>query len=179
MNMKKIFRQSLVLAAFAAMVSFSTHVATAQDADRNEQRRQDQLKRYRELMDIKSDADWRDKIEPLVVKVQEAQRVAGSTRGFAGFGGFGGRGGAAGGGRGGNGGGNGGGNRAGQASPEFEALQKAITDKEPVEDVKEKLAKYRELRKTRDAAVEKAQDELRKALSPRQEAGAVVAGLLK
>lgn len=175
--MKNIFRHSLALAAVAVMVSFSAGTASAQDADRAEQRRQDQLKRYRELIDVKSDTDWRDKIEPLVAKVAETQRAATSMRGFGGFGG-GGRGGAGGGG-GGTGGGGGGGNRFGQASPEFEALQKAITDKAPADEIKEKLAKYREVRKTKEAALEKAQEDLRKALSPKQEAGAVVAGLLK
>ena len=58
-------------------------------------------------------------------------------------------------------------------------LQKALDDKASAEDVKAKLAKLRETRKTKEAALEKAQDELRKALSPRQEAGAVLAGLLR
>jgi hypothetical protein len=41
------------------------------------------------------------------------------------------------------------------------------------------LAKVREARKAKEVALEKAQEELHKALSPRQEAGAVLAGLLK
>jgi hypothetical protein len=133
------------------------------------------MTRYKEMMDVKSEADWKDKIEPLVAKVQTAQRAATSMRGFGGFGG--GRGGAGGGG--GGAGGGAGGNRFGQPNPEFEALQKAITDKAPVDEIKAKLAKYREVRKEKEAALEKAQDELRKALTPKQEAGAVVAGLLK
>lgn len=132
------------------------------------------MTRYREMMDVKSDADWKEKIEPLVAKVQTAQRAATSMRGFGGFGG--GRGGAGGGGQGGQGGNR---NPFGQPNPEFEALQKAITDKAPADEIKAKLAKYREVRKEKEAALEKAQDELRKALTPKQEAGAVVAGLLK
>jgi hypothetical protein len=172
--MKNTFRHSLVLAAVAAMISLSTGTASAQDSERAEQRRQEQMTRYREMMDVKSDADWKGKIEPLVAKVQTAQRAATSMRGFGGFGG--GRGGAGGGGQGGQGGNR---NPFGQPNPEFEALQKAITDKAPADEIKAKLAKYREVRKEKEAALEKAQDELRKALTPKQEAGAVVAGLLK
>jgi hypothetical protein len=172
--MKNTFHHSLVLAAVAAMISLSTGTASAQDSERAEQRRQEQMTRYREMMDVKSDADWKEKIEPLVAKVQTAQRAATSMRGFGGFGG--GRGGAGGGGQGGQGGNR---NPFGQPNPEFEALQKAITDKAPADEIKAKLAKYREVRKEKEAALEKAQDELRKALTPKQEAGAVVAGLLK
>ena len=58
-------------------------------------------------------------------------------------------------------------------------MNKAIEDKAPADEVKAKLAKYRESRKAKEATVEKAQDDLRKALNPRQEAAAVLAGLLK
>ena len=173
--MKNTLRHSLVLAAVAAMISLSTGTVSAQDSERAEQRRQEQMTRYREMMDVKSDADWKEKIEPLVAKVQTAQRAATSLRGFGGFGG--GRGG--GGGGGGQGGQGGNRNPFGQPSPEFEALQKAITDKAPADEIKDKLAKYREARKAKEDALEKAQDELRKALTPKQEAGAAVAGLLK
>ena len=70
-------------------------------------------------------------------------------------------------------------NRFGGQSPETEALQKAMDDKATAEELKSKLAKFREARKEKEAALSKAQDELRKALSSRQEAGAVLAGLLK
>ncbi len=170
--MKNIFRHSLALAALAAVVSFSTVTASAQDSERAEERRIARLKTIRETMDVKSDADWKDKIEPLVVKVQDAQRA----RGAAAFGGFGGGGRGGPGGAGGGQGGQGGGNR--NANPEFDALRKAMEDKAPADEIKEKLAKYRESKKAKDDALTKAQDDLRKALSPRQEAGAVVAGLL-
>jgi hypothetical protein len=98
----------------------------------------------------------------------------------AGFGGFG-RGG-----RGGRGGGDGGdsNNRnrnrfGGTPSPQAEALEKALDDKAPPDELKTKLAKFREARKEKEAALAKTQDELRKALSARQEAAAVLAGLLK
>ena len=167
-----------LLAAFAAtVVLFANPSAQAQGNFDPAQFRQRQLDGYRERMEVKSDDDW-NKIEPLVTKVMDAQREA-----RAGTGGF------FGGGRGGRGGGGGGGgdqangnnnrNRFGQSSPETDDLRKALDDKAPADEVKAKLAKLREARKEKEAALTKAQDELRKALSPRQEAGAVLVGLLK
>ena len=130
------------------------------------------MERYRERIEVKSDEDWK-KLEPLIGKVMDAQRDA---RMGMGFGGRGGRDGAGGG------NGNQAGNRnraGGQSSPEVKELQKALDDKAPTEEVKAKLAKVRDARKAKEAALDKAQEELRKALSPRQEAGAVLAGLLK
>lgn len=171
--MKKKLQLSLALAAMAGLGLFTTPAFAQDDAARAE-RRQGQLDRYRERIEVKSDEDWK-KIEPLVGKVMDAQAA-----GFTGFGGFGGRGGQAGGGGGGNRGGRGG---QGQTMPEQEALTKALEDKAPADEIKAKLAKYREARKARDAEreakLEKAQEELRKALTPRQEAGAVLARLLK
>jgi len=133
------------------------------------------MERYRERIEVKSDEDWK-KLEPLIGKVMDAQRDARMGMGFGGFGGRGGRDGAGGG------NGNQAGNRnraGGQSSPEVKELQKALDDKAPTEEVKAKLAKVRDARKAKEAALDKAQEELRKALSPRQEAGAVLAGLLK
>ena len=67
----------------------------------------------------------------------------------------------------------------GRPNPEADALQKAINDKAPAEELKSQLAKFREARKEKETALTKAQEELRKALSPRQEAAAVLAGLVK
>ena len=63
--------------------------------------------------------------------------------------------------------------------PEIADVQKAVEDKAPADEIKEKVAKLREARKAKEIALEKAQEDLRKALSPRQEAGAILAGLLK
>jgi hypothetical protein len=170
-QMKHKAKHLFVLAAAAVMVGFLSNNVAAQDAA---ERRQQRLDSYRTRIEVKSEEDWK-KIEPLVGKVMDAQR---ETMAFAGLGGFpGGRGG-----RGGPGGGGGGGNGnrfGGTPVPEVEALQKAVEEKAPADEIKTKLAKVREVRKTKEAAVEKAQDDLRKALSPRQEAGAVLAGLLK
>jgi hypothetical protein len=92
-----------------------------------------------------------------------------------------GRGGFGRGGRGGGGDNNNGGNRGGfggTPSPEAEALQKAIDGKAPNAEIKAALAKYEQSRKTKLAALEKAQAALRKVLTPRQEAIASMSGLL-
>jgi hypothetical protein len=81
-----------------------------------------------------------------------------------------------------NGGGDQGGRRSfggGTPSPEVESLQKAIEAKAPADELKAKLAKVREARKLKEANLAKAQDELRKVLSVRQEASAVLMGLLQ
>lgn len=168
---------SLVLAAVTVMVCFFSPKSSAQGNFDPAQFRERQMERYRERIEVKSDEDWK-KLEPIIGKVMDAQRDARMGAGFGGFGGRGGRGGDGGGGANANQGGNR--NRGGgQSSPEVTELQKALDDKAPAEDVKAKLAKVREARKAKEAALDKAQDELRKALSPRQEAGAVLVGLLK
>ena len=67
----------------------------------------------------------------------------------------------------------------GETGPEREALQQAFDSKAVADDLKAKLAKLREARKAKEAKLEKAQDELRQVLTVRQEAAAVLAGLLK
>jgi hypothetical protein len=142
-----------------------------------EQARQRMMERYKEQLEVKDDAEWKlisDRIE----KVSAARREVGFGGGF-GFGR---------GGRGGPGGpGGAGGDQAaagrrgfgGESSPEAEALRKAIEAKAPADELKAKLAKLREARKVKEANLETAQEELRKVLSVRQEASAVLAGLLK
>lgn len=134
---------------------------------------------YKESLEFTKDDEW-NAVKPLVEKVVEAQRDAATGRGFGAFGRGGGRG------RGGDGnaqGDQGGrrGNRGGfggQPSPELEALQKAIESKASPDEIKAKLAKYRESRKDKEAKLAKAQDDLRKVLTARQEAIAVTVRLL-
>jgi len=133
-----------------------------------EQIRQMMMTRYREQLGIKDDAEW-GVIEGRITKINEARR--GTMRGLGGFGG--GRGGGQGGGPGGRGG------WGGQPSPEGEALQRALDGGASADDVKAKLAAYRAAQKQKDAALEKAQDDLRQVLSVKQEATAVLMGLLK
>lgn len=167
----------LALAAVAVMVGFfSTTAVQAQGNFDFAAMRQRQIDGYRERLEVKSEEDW-TKLEPLITKVMDAQRDARAGMGGFGFGG---------GGRGGRGGGGGGGgdqansnrNRGG-GNPEVDALRKALDDKAPADEVKAKLAKLRDSRKEKEAALAKAQDELRKALSPRQEAAATLVGLVK
>jgi hypothetical protein len=66
-----------------------------------------------------------------------------------------------------------------QASPELDALRKTIETKAPAPEIKAKLADLRAARKKKEAELETAQDELHQVLSARQEAVAVMLGLLK
>jgi hypothetical protein len=138
--------------------------------------RQQMMARYREQLAIKDDAEW-GVIEGRINKINEARRNT-----ARGFGGFGGRGGGPGGqgGPGGPGGGQGGrGGWGGQPNPEAEALQRALDGGASADDVKAKLAAYRASQKQKEAALDKAQDDLRQVLSVKQEATAVLMGLLK
>ncbi len=119
------------------------------------------LERLREQFEVKDDAEWKI-LSERVEKVFTAQRDARSGSGF-----------------GGRPGGDRGGPTRGEPNPDAEALQKALEAKAPAVEIKTKLAKFRDTRKERDAKVEKAQDELRQLLSARQEAQAVLMGLLK
>ncbi len=184
--MKKL-NQLLALASVAVALGLSNGQLAAQDQPQQqrpgrgnfdpEQMRQRMMERVREQLEVKSDDEWKV-ISERVEKVNQARREVGGG-GFGGMG-FG---------RGGGGGGGdqpGGGDQArrprgpgGEPSPEAEALQKAIEAKASAEEIKTKLAKYREARKEKEARLEQAQDELRKVLTVRQEAAAVLAGFLK
>ena len=187
----------LALASVAAVLTLSADQMLAQDQQPQRQRgqggqggqgggrgnfdpeqmRQRLMERYREQLGITDDAEWKlisDRIE----KVTAARREIGFGGGFGGFGRGGGRGGPGGGG----GGDNAQGGRrglGGETSPEAEALQKAIEAKASGDEIKAKLTAYREARKEKEAKLEQAQDALRKLLTVRQEAAAVLAGLLK
>ena len=170
--------QILVTAGVAALLSFNVGNLTAQERqDRGnfdpEQFRARMMERYREQLEVKSDDEWKI-IGTRVEKVTQARQEVGFGGGRGGFGGPGGR-------RGG-GGDNGGGERrrfGPEPTAEQEALQKALDAKATNDEIKAKLAKYREVRKTKEAALTKAQEELRAVLSVRQEAAAVMMGLLQ
>jgi hypothetical protein len=173
--MKNKMSRLLVLAAAAVTIGFFANNVSAQGNFDPAEFRERQMKRYRDDINVKSDEDWK-KIEGLIDNVLAAQRDARmGTGGFGNRGGGGGR-------RGGEGADASNTNRnrfGGQPVPEVDALKKALDEKAPADEVTAKLAKVREVRKVREAALDKAQEALRKALSPRQEAGAVMAGLLK
>lgn len=67
----------------------------------------------------------------------------------------------------------------GTPSAEAEDLQKAIDDKAPADQIKAKLAKLRESNQAKQAKLDAAQADLLKLLTSRQEAIAVLNGLLK
>ncbi len=179
--MQKMMIRSLQMVAVAATLLFTQNVQ-AQGKGGNfdpAQMRQMMLDRMREQFDVKDDAEWK-LIGDRITALMDAQRA---TRG----GGFGGPGGPRGGRtQGGDNGGNqpqGKGNRGGgfgpQASPEQEALQKAIEANASADEIKAKLEALRASRKAAEAKIEKLQQDLKEVLSTKQEAVAVMFGLLK
>lgn len=172
----------LALSGVAAGMLLSTAGLYAQQGDRPERRWGDfdpaqfqerMLERYKDLLEFTSDEEW-NAVKPLVQKVTQARMEA--------FGGMG---------RGmfrpprraGEGAGQGEQDRPrpprfGPSSPAAEALEEALESKASAEVIKAKLAALREERKQRQAALTKAQEDLRKVLNTRREALAVLNGLL-
>jgi hypothetical protein len=136
--------------------------------------RQRMMERIREQLAVKDDSEW-GVIESRIKKINDAR--SGMGRGFGGFGGPGGPGGQ--GGPGGRQGGRQGPGGFGQPNPDAEALQTALDSGASADDIKSKLTAYRAAAKQKEAQLEKAQDELRQLLSVKQEARAVLLGLLK
>jgi hypothetical protein len=124
----------------------------------------------REQMGFTDDAEW-EAVRPLVQKVldlqQERQMAGGMMRargmGFGGGAGF----------------GKGFGNLFQmQVSPEQEALEKALDEDAPAAQVRELIGKYRTWQKAQQSKLETAQGDLRKVLTAKQEAKAMLLGLL-
>jgi hypothetical protein len=181
-NMTKL-KSILLAVGCVAALTLSTGNVAAQGRGNFDpaQFRQMRLDRYKEQLDVTDDGEWKV-IEGAIGKVMDAQQeaAAGMIRGaMGGFGGGRNRGGdtnsAA--------GDQGGGRRRGgfniTPSPEAEALQKAIDDKAPADEIKAKLAKLREVNAATEAKLTAAQEDLKKLLTSRQEAVAVLGGLLK
>ena len=136
------------------------------------------MERYRERLEVPSDEEWRV-IQARIEKIMQAQREL--------------RGGALGGPRRGptpN------SNQSGESpnaarrgvrgtrftaepNPEAEALQKLVDSKAPAAEIKSQLARLREAHKQKEATLVSAQEELRQVLTARQEAIAVLEGLLR
>jgi Spy/CpxP family protein refolding chaperone len=178
--MKRILRPLLLTVGLAALVAGAGNVM-AQDTGGNggggrgnfdpAQFQQQMMDRFRERLEMTNDDEW-VAVQGLIQKVMDTRRAT-----FSGMG-FGGR-------RGGNGGGGDNGGRNGgrgafnvPPSPEAEDLQKALDAKASPDELKAKLAKLRDARKAKEAALAKAQEDLRKVLTVRQEATAVSMGLL-
>jgi hypothetical protein len=151
------------------------------------QMRERMITRLREQMEIKDDGEWKA-IEPLVGKVFDARRDVMASEFGGGFGGS---------------GRSRGGSSAsstdssssttstdqsssrrrggffGEPAPEVEALRKAIDDKASKDEIQAKLSAVRKAAKSKQKALEKAQSDLKAVLDSRQEAIAVLNGLLK
>jgi Spy/CpxP family protein refolding chaperone len=181
--------QVLVICGVAAALCLGVGTLSAQDNNTNSasqgrrgngggggnfdpaQFQQRMMDNIRERLAFTNETDWAA-VQPLIQKEFDARRDVGF--GGRGFGGFGRRGGGGGGNnaQGGRGGG------FGQSSPEADALQKALDDNAPAAQVKAVFEKYRAARKAKEAKLAQAQEDLRKVLTPRQEAQATLLGLL-
>ena len=177
-------------AALAALVCAASASLLAQDAatDANNRRRRGSaedtggratnpadmqarlMTAMRERFEVTDDEEWK-LIAERIAKVTELRRSAGGGMGgfaFAGRGGQGTPGGAP----------DTRGRGATAANPEVAALSAAVRDKLPDAEIKSRLDRVRETRKANEAKLGKAQEDLRAVLSVRQEAVAVVFGLL-
>jgi len=117
------------------------------------------LEQTRKSLSVTNDDEWAA-LQPLVQKVMDARREVGFGGGM-GPGGPGGR-----------------GRPGAQASSEQQALQKTIDDGAPTAQIKEALAKYRAAHTDKQAKLATAQTNLRNVLTMKQEAQAVLLGLL-
>ncbi len=187
--LRQLGRLSTVLGVSALILSASNSLLAQAPGDQNRDQRkrgdgnqgdrgnmspQDMQTRMltalRERLEITDDEEWKV-ISERLLKLSELRRsVSGGM--------FGGRGGPPGGG-GDRGSDRGGGQRPGSTSnPELTALSSAVRDKLPDAEVKTRLERLREVRKENEVKLTKAQEELRAVLSVRQEAVAVIFGLL-
>ncbi|MEN9632030.1 MAG: hypothetical protein RL077_434 [Verrucomicrobiota bacterium] len=141
------------------------------------------LTSLRERFEVTDDEEWK-LIAQRLAAVMEQRRSAGGVGGMGGMGGMFGRGGPPGGGGGGTGGGQDpnrasrGGRGTGASNSELTLLSNAVRDKLPDAEIKSRLERVREMRRENELKLAKAQEEFRAVLSVRQEALAVVSGLL-
>jgi hypothetical protein len=192
-NLSPISRRARVLGAIASalLISVSSSALLAQNTGAEDAKRrrgtstddngrkgfnpEDMQARMmtslRERLEVPDDEEWKI-ISERLGKVMELRRAS-TGGGLGGMAGFAGRGQPAGGEstRGSR------GTRTG-GNPELAALQTAIRDKLPDAEIKSRLDRVRQNRKDNEAKLSKAQEELRAVLSVRQEAVAVVFGLL-
>lgn len=184
----KTLKQAVTLCGLAAALMFSATPALAQNQSDGPgggprgnfdpaQMRQRMMERMREQFGVTNDDEWKI-ISERIEKVNESRRGMGGMFGRMGRGPGGG--GPGGGGQGGGGGGGGRGGRGWgpQPSAEEQELQKAIEDKASNDVIKAKLAKVREAHKASDEKLKAAQQELKEVLDTKQEAVAVLMGLL-
>lgn len=180
-------RKVLAVAGCLAALGLGANQVAAQGRGNFDpaQMRQRMMDRYKEALEVTDDSEWKV-LEAAIGKVMDVQQELRSAGG--GMFGRGGRGGrnnnanADQANQGDQNGQNGGRRRGGFGGPpsaEVEALQKAIDEKASPDDIKAKLAKVREAAKAKETKLEAARADLQKLLSARQEASAVLLGLLK
>ncbi len=173
--------QWITMLSAAALLSFAA-ATNAQDNNRQGRPNWDPAQMQQRIMDsvkerleITDEAEWKA-LQPLVQKVMDAQRQAmgDRVRGMMGGrrpGGDSER-------KSGESDRNRGGSLFGTPSKESELLQRAIDGKASGSELKAALAKFVEARKAHQTELESAQAELRKVLTPRQEAIATLSGWL-
>jgi hypothetical protein len=201
MKIKNNFKPLVALGTAALLFCGAIHLK-AQDRPNfdPEQMRQRMMQRLRDQMEVPDDSEWKV-ISERIAKVMDARRAA--RMGGGGLGMFGPPPGGPGvppPGAGDSGSGPAGGPPPGDQgpppgfaggpppggfggfnplpNPALDALRKAIDDKAPAAELKTKIAEYKADFQQKKAALESAQDSLRQVLSTRQEAIAVLAGLL-
>ncbi|HXI85569.1 MAG TPA: hypothetical protein VNL17_15920 [Verrucomicrobiae bacterium] len=178
--MKRMMRPLLLTVGLAALVAGVGNVMAQDNGGGGGGRgnfdpaqfQQQMMDRFKERFEMTNDDEW-VAVKGLIQKVMDTRRAAMSGMGFGGRR---------------NAGGGGGGDNAARTggrggfnappSPEAEDLQKALDVKASPEELKAKMAKLRDSRKAKEAALTKAQEDLRKVLTVRQEATAVSMGLL-
>jgi hypothetical protein len=179
-------KKALIAGGCAVILTLGTKTVVAQGRGGGNydpaEMRQRMMDNYKEALEVKDDAEW-TAIEPKVSKVMDARRdvMASTMRGFGNRGGRNRQ-------RGGGGNGDDQGNNTGQQrrqrpggfepSAAVTALQKAVDDKAPTAEIKEKLKAVQDEAKVKEAALVAAQEDLRGVLTPRQEAIATLRGLL-
>jgi hypothetical protein len=160
--MNRLIKSALLAGACTVFLTGSINLMAQQD-QQNRPGRGDpaqMMQRMKESMGVTNDDEWKI-ISERMTKVMEARRASMS-------GGFG-RGG-----RGGPGGGPGGDQAT---NPTADALQKAIDSKD-AKEIKAKLAAFREDRAKKQTDLKLAQEELKKVVTPSQEAWLVLRGML-
>ncbi len=176
--MKKL---ALLAAAALALGSFTTTTTAQEQKSRGgEDMRARMVENLRTLLDVKNEDEWKllyARLEKVREARDEVRAVSGDFRLLFNVGRTGEA--APTGDRGGRGPGGPGGFGGGTPNPDSEALSKAITNKAPTEELKQRMARLRDARKAADAKYEKLAEELRQLLTVRQEAALVAIGTLK
>ncbi len=178
--MKKLALLAAALVAFGGLTSNASAQEQKGRGNFNpEDMRARMAERMRELLEVKNDDEWK-LISARMEKVREARDKVRALSGdfrllFS---------------RGNEGGGDqGGGDRnrgrgpggfgGGTPNPEAEAFSKAVQNKAPTEELKQRMARVRDARKAAEAEYDKLSEELRQLLTVRQEATLVAIGTLK